>query len=201
MKSLVGNTIFLLLLASPVAQAEDAALPPAYGPIPFSTYDTNRDGSVSEQEFNAVRSQRLLQKAEEGRPMRGAATAPGFADLDSNKDGKLSPAELAQGQQQRTQNRPGPGGGKGSGAGMGPGRANRPVFADWDHNGDGVVDEQEFNTARGKRMTDRAQQGYQMRGAANAPAFADIDTNHDGRISPDEFAEHQSARQPGPAAR
>jgi hypothetical protein len=144
MKSPLGNTIILLLLTSPVAQAEETATLPTFGPTPFSAYDTNHDGSVSEQEFNAVRSQRLLQKAEEGRPMRGAATAPSFADLDSNKDGKLSPEELAQGQQQRMQNRPGPGGGMGPGAGMGPGRAYMPTFADIDTNHDGCISPNEF---------------------------------------------------------
>jgi hypothetical protein len=149
MKLLIGNTIVLLMLSSPATHAEEAAPLPVNGPIPFSAFDTNHDGSVSEQEFNAVRSQRLLQKAEEGRPMRGAATAPGFADLDTNKDGKLSPEELAQGQQQRMQNRPGPGGagpggGMGPGSGMGRGRANMPTFADIDTNHDGCISPDEF---------------------------------------------------------
>ena len=56
-----------------LAQAEAI---PAQGPIPFATYDTDSDGSVTETEFNAVRAQRIEGRAEAGRPMRGLANAP-----------------------------------------------------------------------------------------------------------------------------
>ena len=196
MKRFTGSALALLILAVPAAHADDTKTVPAFGPIPFSVYDSNGDGAISEQEFYAARAARMGQKAQEGRPMRNAGNAPSFADFDTNGDGKLTPEELTQGQQQRMQNRPGMGGGMGPGAGMR--RANMPSFADYDSNGDDVITEEEFNTARGKRMAERAQQGYPMRGAANAPSFADIDTNHDGRISQEEFAAHQRMRRPAP---
>ncbi len=203
MKMFIGSAIALVLLAPPAVRADDAKPLPAFGPIPFAAYDTNGDGVVTEQEFNAVRAQRMGQKAQEGRPMRNAASAPGFAAFDSNGDGKLTPEELAQGQQQRQQNRPGAGGGMGSGVGPGAGmaRRNMPSFADYDSNGDDVITEQEFNAARAARMGERAQQGYPMRGAADAPTFADIDTNHDGRITQEEFAAHQRMRRPAASNR
>lgn len=147
------------------AMAQDA---PARGPLPFSAYDQNGDGSISAEEFKAVREQRRA----EGRPMRNAPT---FAELDSNRDGKLTAEEFA-----ARPNRP-----------MGRGQGNSPgvmlAFADFDLNKDGKISEEEFNETRAARISKRATEGYQMRGLANAPTFADIDSNHDGALSPEEF--------------
>ncbi len=81
----------------------------------------------------------------------------------------------------------------GMGQGMGMGR-NMPTFSEYDLDRDGKLIENEFNEARSKRRSERAQQGYQMRNIGNAPSFADIDTNDDGEINPEEFAAHQSRR-------
>lgn len=143
----------------------------ARGPLPFSAYDQNGNGSVSAEEFKAVREQGKA----EGRPMRNA---PSFVDLDSNRDGKLSAEEFA-----ARQNSPM---GRGQGAGAGPGAM--PTFADFDLNKDGKISEDEFIEARTARISQRATEGRQMRGLTNAPAFADIDTSHDGTLSPQEFA-------------
>ena len=64
------------------------------GPPPFSAFDTNGSGFVSEEEFNTTRGQRMAAKAAEGKQMRGAASAPAFADIDTDGDGLLSPEEL-----------------------------------------------------------------------------------------------------------
>lgn len=92
----------------------------------------------------------------------------------------------------------GPGGGgmgMGQNQGMGKGMGrNRPAFSEYDLNGDGKITEKEFNEARSKRISERAQQGYQMRNLGSAPSFADIDANGDGEISTEEFAAHQSQR-------
>ena len=88
---------------------------PMRGPIPFATYDQNGDGVITENEFDAVRAERMQQRAEAGMPMRNVANAPDFATFDANHDGKLTPAELQAGQAARMQQR---GGGKGM---MGPG--------------------------------------------------------------------------------
>lgn len=146
---------------------------PARGPLPFSAYDQNGDGSISAEEFKAVREQRRA----EGRPMRNAPT---FAELDSNHDGKLTAEEFA-----ARPNRP-----MGRGQGAGPGAM--PTFADFDLNKDGKISEEEFNEARAARISKRATEGYQMRGLANAPAFADMDTNHDNALSPEEFSAAQT---------
>lgn len=90
------------------------------------------------------------------------------------------------------------GGGMGAGGrGMGMGGGNAwqnamPSFSDFDLNNDGKITEEEFIEARTARISDRAQQGYQMRGLTDAASFADIDTNGDGSISPEEFSAYQS---------
>ena len=71
---------------------------------------------------------------------------------------------------------------------------NRPNYADFDLNRDGVVEEQEFTEARGRRISERAGQGYAMRGLAGAPAFSEIDSDGDGRMSAQEFSAAQARR-------
>lgn len=174
------------------AQAEEIS---ARGPIPFATYDEDGNGFISEDEFNTVRGKRMATKAAEGRPMSGVAGAPAFSTFDTNGDGQLSREELATGQKAQMEKRREMGMGQGSGAGQGMGQGmgrNMPAFSEYDLNGDGKIVESEFNEARSKRISERAQQGYQMRNLANAPLFSDIDTNGDGAISPEEFAVHQS---------
>jgi Ca2+-binding EF-hand superfamily protein len=69
-----------------------------------------------------------------------------------------------------------------------------PTFSEYDLDGDGKLLEKEFYEARSKRISERTQQGYQMRNIVNAPSFADIDTNDDGEINSEEFAAHQAQR-------
>lgn len=73
------------------------------GPITFEMYDTNKDGTISADEFNTVRAQKMQQMADQGRPMRNAGNAPMFEEFDTNHDGKLTREELTQGQIKRRQ--------------------------------------------------------------------------------------------------
>jgi len=176
------------------------------GPMTFAGFDRNGDGTVSQQEFNAVRAERMAAMAAAGAPMRGAANAPSFADFDANGDGRMTADEFAAGRQARMQNRPGmgmgpgygrgpgmgPGGmGPGMGRGMGMGR-NMPAFADFDLNRDGNLTEQEFYQARANRIAERSQQGYPMRNLGNAPEFGAIDLDGNGQVSQQEFATAQA---------
>lgn len=161
-------TSVMVLLGS-FAQAEDL---PARGPIPFTTYDADGNGAVTEAEFNAIRAERMEDRAEAGRPMRGLANAPSFAEFDQNADGKLTPAELAAGQQ--AQRQASPGGGMGRGAGMGAGM-NPPAFGNFDTNGDGCINAAEFSAGWGNRSAGGS--GNMM------PSFADFDADKDGFIS------------------
>jgi Ca2+-binding EF-hand superfamily protein len=67
-----------------------------------------------------------------------------------------------------------------------------PSFAEFDLNGDGILNEQEFYEARANRIAERSQQGYMMRNLENAPPFNALDLDGDGRLRPDEFASGQA---------
>ncbi len=169
---------------------------PERGPIPFNSYDQDNDGFISEAEFSAARAARMAARASEGRPMRGAASAPAFELFDSDSDGLLTREELTAGQQAMMGKRRGMGMGmnKGQGRGMNGGMSkgmNMPSYSDFDLNGDGTILEAEFNAAHEKRISERKAQGYQMRNLDNMPTFASIDTNNDGEISIEEFSKHQ----------
>ncbi len=181
----VGLFVAFVVLVSPISvQAEEV---PARGPIPFVDYDKDSDGFISEDEFNSVRGERMAKRAAEGRPMRGAASAPAFSEFDTNNDGQLSSDELVAGQKAQMEKRRGMG--KGKGMAM---KRNKPAFSEFDLDGDGIILEKEFNEARSIRISERAEQGYQMKNLANAVSFTDIDTNEDGGINEEEFAVHQS---------
>jgi hypothetical protein len=64
-----------------------------------------------------------------------------------------------------------------------------------DANGDGYVDEQEFNRVRAARAQQRSAEGRGMLNMGNAPRFAEIDTDGDGRMSREEHQVHQRKRQ------
>ena len=161
-----------------------------HGPAPFSDFDMDENGFVSEAEFYSVREQRMAARASEGKKMRCAKYAPSFADLDTDGDGQLSPEELTAGQKAHMSKCREMGHGEGKGMGM---KGNMPQFSDFDLDGDGVIVETEFNEGHAKKMSEMAASGHQMKHAGDAPGFAGIDTNDDGEISEQEFADHQAA--------
>ena len=79
------------------------------GPIGFEAYDTNKDGMMTQEEFNAVKAERMSANAKAGMPMRNAANSPDFDYFDANKDGKVTKEEFQAGQlkhiQENRQNR------------------------------------------------------------------------------------------------
>ena len=93
-------SVFLGCVTPCDSQAEEGKEVKArgHGPAPFSVFDMDGNGFVSEEEFNSVRQQRMAARASEGKKMRCAASAPAFADLDIDGDGQLSPDELTAGQ-------------------------------------------------------------------------------------------------------
>ncbi len=80
--------------------------------------------------------------------------------------------------------------GMGQGKGRG-GMQNRPTFATLDLNSDGKITQEEFTQAQAARMTQRANEGRQMKNAGNAPTFESIDSNGDQVVTPDEFSAFQ----------
>jgi Ca2+-binding EF-hand superfamily protein len=164
-----------------------------HGPAAFADFDVNNDGSISENEFNTVREQRMKAMSAEGRKMPCAASAPAFADLDTDRNGQVSAEELSAGQKGHMEKCREMRQKEGGGMGMG-GHHHKPQFSEFDTDGNGVISEQEFNDAHAKRMSAMAAQGHTMKHAGNMPTFASIDTNGDGGISEQEFDAHLAAR-------
>jgi len=190
MKNTHKVILILTLTANPlIVQAQGMS---------FIDFDADKNGIVSEQEFNTARAERIATMAKEGRQMRGLVNAPSFNNLDTNHDGQLTTNEMQQMQQGHGNKRQGRGLGKGQGKGKGMGRPPQPVFADFDANKDNSLTEQEYYEARNKRIADRAKEGRQMRGLADLAAFTDIDGNADGTVSQEEFAlfvlEHEKSK-------
>lgn len=174
------------------------------GPMPFSDFDADGSGFISEQEFYAARGERMAARAKEGGQMRNVGNSPSYASFDLNGDGQLSPEEFAGGHKMQGRNDRGPGmrqgGGRGAGRGAGMGR-NMPGFAEFDLNGDGAIVKDEFIDARNNRISERAGQGYPMRGLSNAQPFSEIDTDGDGKVTAEEFSAAQAMHgQPRSAA-
>lgn len=144
------------LLLSAAAVAQDM---PDRGPMPFSAFDLDGDGAVTEAEFDQMRAKRMAAAAEAGRPMHGMAKAPGFSDFDADGDGKLTPEEFAEARQKHMAMMQagsgkmmgpgmGPGMGSGMGPGMGPGMGCAMSFESIDTDGNGCIDADEFAAHR-----------------------------------------------------
>jgi hypothetical protein len=61
----------------------------------FTDCDLNGDGGISEKEFLEARSERIAERAAEGRQMKNIANAPSFQEIDTDDDGTVSPTEFA----------------------------------------------------------------------------------------------------------
>lgn len=75
------------------------------GPMPFEVMDLNRDGVVTAEEHAQVRGERHRVRAEQGYPMRRAAEAPDFEQIDRDGNGSIDRGELSDWQAQRMQQR------------------------------------------------------------------------------------------------
>ena len=184
----VPLSVFLFCIPAVSAQAEEVK-EKGHGPAPFSVFDMDENGFVSEEEFLSVRQQHMAARAAEGKRMRCAASAPAFSDLDVDKDGQLNREELETGQKAHHAKCQQHGQGHGHGEGM---KGNMPAFSDFDLDGDGVISESELNEGHAKKMSEMAAQGRKLKHAGDEPDFSTIDTNDDGVISLQEFSDHQA---------
>ncbi len=182
---LLGVAALVLFTGSGIAMADgDAPSVSLQGPIPFEVFDLDGNGAISQQEFDQVRARRAEAREKAGLPSTRQSRS--FSGIDSDGDGEIDPEELraahgAAGAAAAAG--PGTRGGRGMGRGGAP-----PAFSDFDLNGDGGIDEQEFIDARTKRIAERVREGRMMRGLITAPTFTDLDTDGDGSLTPEEFA-------------
>lgn len=176
-KLIIGISVLLVAAGSLVAVDARAGDKPAHGPVPFAEFDQDGSGFVSEDEFNTVRGARMAANAEAGMKMKGAASAPAFADVDTDDDGKLSSDEIAAAHKahkqkmggMKHQHASGDGAGDGHGSGHGAGHKKGMNGTDCDCDCKG----------KGK--------GHMGKKKANMPMFEDFDLNADGKIVEDEF--------------
>lgn len=65
----------------------------------FGDFDTDKNGKITQAEFENGQQKRMTQQAEAGKMMRNAANAPTFKDIDTNHDGVIDAAEFKAHQQ------------------------------------------------------------------------------------------------------
>ena len=181
---LLGVAALVMMMGGGVAMAggESASLP-LQGPIPFEVFDLDGNGSISQQEFDQVRARRAEAREKAGLPSTSGSRS--FGSLDGNADGEVTleefqAAHVAAGA--GASQGPGRRGGRGRGMGGSP-----PAFSEFDLNGDGAIDEQEFIDARTKRIAERIREGRMMRGLTTPHTCSDMDTDGDGSLTPEEF--------------
>ena len=68
-------------------------------------------------------------------------------------------------------------------------------FATYDADGNGAINEQEYNGVREQRQAEVKESGRMGQGMAGAPSFADVDTDKDGQISAQELEAMQQQQQ------
>lgn len=143
-ETILAITVLFALVLLPFAVRAESHMP--HHPPAFSDFDQDGDGMVSEDEFTATRDARHAAMAEEGRPMKGMATAPSFGDIDTDGDGMLTEAELtaAQHAHMNAMHKTHASGGHGKPCGGHHGEGAH-AFADVDTDGDGCISPAEFD--------------------------------------------------------
>jgi hypothetical protein len=140
-ETILAIAVLCALVLLPFAAKAESHM--RHQPPPFSAFDQDGDGFVSESEFNSFREARHEAMAKEGKPMKGMATAPSFSDVDTDGDGKLTEAELTAAQQAHHKAMQEAHKGQGMHHGMHQGM-KVPTFEDLDLDGDGCISPEEF---------------------------------------------------------
>ena len=179
-----------------------AAQPPM--PNPIQMFDKDGSGTVSEEEFNTGRAERMAKMAESGRPMRHAGQGPTFTDIDADKDGEVTLEEFMEARRAMMEKRraermawrsamreamppmhqgyPQRGGCMQRDAGQGMG-----------HPG-GCMHKQGMGKPGG--CMHKMGKGHHGMGGKHKPryTFEDIDLDNDGMISKEEFEKHHASK-------
>lgn len=91
MKTLTKTIAFSIVATALTAGYTLAADEHVHEPMPFSAFDTDKDGAISEKELMDTRAK----FEEKGDALHKVAETPTFADVDLNKDGKISKPEFS----------------------------------------------------------------------------------------------------------
>ena len=181
---LLGVAALVMTLGGGFAMAEsEAPSMPLQGPIPFEVFDSDGSGAISQQEFDQVHARRAEAREKAGLPSSRGSRSFGSLDGDAAGEVTLEVFQAAHGAAAAGAGR-GPGNRGGRGRGMG---GSPPAFSDFDLDGDGAIDEQEFIDARTKRIAERRKEGRMMRGLTTPHTFSGMDTDGDGSLTAEEF--------------
>lgn len=60
----------------------------------FSDFDLNSDGKITQSELEQGRTNRMEQRAKEGRMLKNAGEGHSFSEIDADKDGSISRKEF-----------------------------------------------------------------------------------------------------------
>ena len=153
MKKQISLVLFVLLGSVVGAAYAQNTAPQPRSQAAFSAFDTDGNGMISEEEFNAGRGRFRGMKGGCGQPGKGAdggrgrgRRAPDFTVFDLNKDGIVTEAELTEARAKRQAER------DAAGYAMRK-QADAPAFAEMDANGDGKLTPEEFNAFRTMRRS------------------------------------------------
>ena len=102
-QSRIASLILMALAAAPLAAADPEI--PARGPVPFESFDVEGSGSVSPDEFDVVRSERMRIRTQEQHQYRHMGDAPAHADTYRNRNGGIDRDELQAHQRERAEQR------------------------------------------------------------------------------------------------
>ena len=94
------TAVMLITLAAAPGFATDPATP-ARGPIPFDNIDVDRNGFVSQEEFQQAHTERLQKRNAGQNQYRYMGEAPDHAAIDGDHDGRVSREELQSHRQER----------------------------------------------------------------------------------------------------
>jgi hypothetical protein len=161
------------------------AQPPMAPPIQM--FDKDGNGTVSEQEFNQGRAERMAKMAEAGRPMRHAGKAPQFSDIDANADGEATLEEFIAARRAMMEKR------RAERMAQAPGM-RRPMQA-MPRMGMGPGHQRPGGCMHKGRKHGKMGGHHGMHGKGKPRySFDDIDLDGDGMISREEFAKHHANR-------
>lgn len=96
MQNMCGNTTKGMMMSSGKTYS-------MMGMHKFSEFDLNNDGQITENELQEAHTKLMTQHAKEGRMMKNVDNAPTFADIDTDKNGKISTQEFEKYQAGRMQ--------------------------------------------------------------------------------------------------
>jgi len=93
--SLLAATMTIALAVSSPSMAQDTQKGMGKNMPSFADCDLDGDGTITADEFNKARAERIAKRAQEGRKMKNLTNAPAFEDIDMDGDGGVSPEEFS----------------------------------------------------------------------------------------------------------